>query len=381
MNNWNTFKLSEISTLIKDGTHGTHKDAESGPYLLSAQNIENGNIFIGESDRKISKSDFDTIHRGYKLQDDDILITIVGSLGRCAILKNYNDDFTFQRSVAIVRFYKTKILPKYAYYQFQTSLFQKELLRRENKGAQGGVYLGELAKIKMFVPDLETQQKVVQILDTINAEIVLIKNLILLEKKAFSSLLQIISKIPNSSLCQLGGIAMIKKGVQLNKENLLTHGIPVINGGIEPSGFTSDSNTEANAITISEGGNSCGFVNFQIEPFWLGGHCYTITPNEINKKLLYFILKGNERRIKRLRVGSGLPNIQKEDLKKIKISIPPFNKHENIVALLGAVENRINALNKLIKKEQSIYKYLLNHLISGDLDVSNIKLEKGKEQK
>ena len=359
--------LEKLATLIKDGTHGTHKNVENGPYLLSAQNIENGN------------KDFDGIHRSYKLQDDDILVTIVGSLGRCAILKNYSNNFTFQRSVAIIRFNKTKIIPKFAYYQIQTNAFQKELARRESKGAQGGVYLGELAKIQIHVPDSETQQKIVHILDTINAEITLTKNLIQSEKKTFSGLLQIVSKIPNSDLRQLGDIAIIKKGTQLNKESLLAHGIPVINGGIEPSGYTNDSNTEANTITISEGGNSCGFVSFQTEPFWSGGHCYTIKPNKINKKLLYFILKDNERRIKRLRVGSGLPNIQKEDLKKIKINIPSSNEHEKIVTLLNTSEDKINVLNILLEKELLIYRYLLNHLISGNFDLTNIKLGKEKE--
>ena len=31
--------------------------------------------------------------------------------------------------------------------------------------------------------------------------------------------------------------------------------------------------TGGNAIAISEGGNSCGFVQFMTEPYWCGGHC------------------------------------------------------------------------------------------------------------
>lgn len=380
MNSWQKSLLGKIGTLERG--KGLQKDdfTESGVPC-----IHYGQIFThysGFTDKTISHVSPETAKNCTTVQKGDVVLAMtsenVQDLCKSTVWLGNTDIVTGGHS-GIFRHNQS---PKYLGYYFQSEYFN----RQKAKYAKGTKVIeinpeDILNRIKIKLPDLETQQKIVQILDMINAEIALIKNLILLEKKTFSGLLQIISKIPNSSLCQLGGIAMIKKGVQLNKENLLTHGIPVINGGIEPSGFTSDSNTEANAITISEGGNSCGFVNFQIEPFWLGGHCYTITPNEINKKLLYFILKGNERRIKRLRVGSGLPNIQKEDLKKIKISIPPFNKHENIVALLGTVENRINALNKLIKKEQAIYKYLLNHLISGDLDVSNIKLEKGKEQK
>ena len=51
---WEQRKLGEVLSLLKDGTHGTHQDAEEGPYLLSAKNIKNGQIIIDDSsDRKI----------------------------------------------------------------------------------------------------------------------------------------------------------------------------------------------------------------------------------------------------------------------------------------------------------------------------------------
>ena len=49
-----------------------------------------------------------------------------------------------------------------------------------------------------------------------------------------------------------------------------------MNGGVEPSGYYNDYNVEANTISISEGGNSCGYVQFNTFPFWSGGHCYSI---------------------------------------------------------------------------------------------------------
>ncbi|MFQ3801031.1 hypothetical protein ABLV96_02780 (plasmid) [Staphylococcus equorum] len=34
---WENNNLKDITTLLKDGTHGTHKDVENGPWLLSAK--------------------------------------------------------------------------------------------------------------------------------------------------------------------------------------------------------------------------------------------------------------------------------------------------------------------------------------------------------
>ena len=72
-------------------------------------------------------------------------------------------------------------------------------------------------------------------------------------------------------------VCLIKKGEQLNNLDLESAGdYPCINGGITPSGYTEKWNTKANTITISEGGNSCGFVNMLRTDFWSGGHCYSL---------------------------------------------------------------------------------------------------------
>lgn len=85
--NWELCKLGDELALLKDGTHGTHTDSLVGPYLLSAKNIKNGKINITNEDRKISQDEFDRIHSRFSLKKDDILLTIVGSIGEAAILR------------------------------------------------------------------------------------------------------------------------------------------------------------------------------------------------------------------------------------------------------------------------------------------------------
>ena len=62
---------------------------------------------------------------------------------------------------------------------------------------------------------------------------------------------------------KLGEVAVISKGRQFNKRDMLENGTyPVINGGILPSGYIDVFNSEENTITVSQGGASAGFVNF-----------------------------------------------------------------------------------------------------------------------
>ena len=99
---WESSTLNQITSILKDGTHGTHKDSKEGPWLLSAKNLKNNIISINEDDRKISKVDFDRIYKNYNLKRGDLLLSIVGTIGNVAIVKD-PENIAFQRSVAILR--------------------------------------------------------------------------------------------------------------------------------------------------------------------------------------------------------------------------------------------------------------------------------------
>ena len=153
-------------------------------------------------------------------------------------------------------------------------------------------------------------------------------------------------------------ICDIVKGQQKNKDTLTKSGkYPVINGGISPSGYDNEFNTDANTITISEGGNSCGFVNYLTTPFWSGGHCYTIMKihDTINKMFLYQFLKKNESNIMALRVGSGLPNIQKSTLQKFQISLPCLEEQEKIADFFTALDEKITLIDAQLS-QLNLYK-------------------------
>ena len=113
---------------------------------------------------------------------------------------------------------------------------------------------------------------------------------------------------------ELGQVCIIETGTQLNKEKLLKDGLyPVINGGVEPSGFWNEYNSSENSITISQGGASAGFVNWQYSPFWVGAHCYVVKniSNEVNKRFLFHFLKKNQTRLVSSQQGAGIPSLSR----------------------------------------------------------------------
>ncbi|MEE0060561.1 MAG: restriction endonuclease subunit S, partial [Acutalibacteraceae bacterium] len=61
---------------------------------------------------------------------------------------------------------------------------------------------------------------------------------------------------------QLKDIVSFSKGNQIKGDDLLDDGLyDYLNGGVLPSGKWNSYNASKNTVTISEGGNSCGYVN------------------------------------------------------------------------------------------------------------------------
>lgn len=241
----------------------------------------------------------------------------------------------------------TNINKEFLYYILKN--LENKFISLSQTGSQANLNTNLINKTKINMPSIKEQEKIANFLTCIDQKIELMEKEINKQSKYMKKIREIIlnDNSDNSNKVQLKEICIINKGKQLNKTNMINDGkYYVLNGGKTPSGFINSWNVPENTISISEGGNSCGFVNYNVQKFYCGGHCYYLTniSNEIDPLLLYHCLKMNENKIMNLRVGSGLPNIQKKDLEKYKLYIPTKN-HEKITYLLNNINLKID-LNK-----------------------------------
>lgn len=153
---------------------------------------------------------------------------------------------------------------------------------------------------------------------------------------------------------RLKDIAIHSKGKQINGIDLVENGrYNYLNGGINPSGKWNEFNNEGNTITISEGGNSSGYVNYMVEPFWCGAHCYYLYGVKGNSKYLYYALKSKQEEIMRLRTGTAMPNIKKSTLSEFS-----FTYDNNVVEQAKVVQ--------ILEKTEKIIGNLRAQLIELD---------------
>lgn len=147
---------------------------------------------------------------------------------------------------------------------------------------------------------------------------------------------------------KLKDITKFSKGTQINGKNLIEDGAySYLNGGINPSGKWNEFNVAENTVTISEGGNSSGYVNYMNEAFWCGAHCYYLYDGPKNSKYLYYALKSQQERLFRIRSGACMPNIKKYDLGNFIIEYEEDEtRQEEVVKVLEKCELLIEDYNK-----------------------------------
>lgn len=180
-------RLVNLTENITDGEHSSVKNKKgSNYYLLSNKNIVSEKIQISEKDREISKESFLKIRNRTKLEENDIVIGTVGTLGNSAIIEETPENYDFQRSVGVIKCNKKLIHPRYLFYFFQLNHFKKQLNDRKNITTQGGLYISDLRQLEVdYFEDLSYQEKISDFFYNIDRKIELNKKInISLEKMA-----------------------------------------------------------------------------------------------------------------------------------------------------------------------------------------------------
>ena len=162
-------KLKEICENITDGSHNPPSGIEGSEYLmLSSKNVFNDKITL-EEPRYLSEEQFLVEDKRTCIKAGDVLMTIVGTVGRAAVVTNDIPKITLQRSVAVLHPISDVCNSRFLMYLLQS---KKKFFEQEAHGvAQKGIYLKQLSEISVSLPAISQQEDIVDKLDRINKTI------------------------------------------------------------------------------------------------------------------------------------------------------------------------------------------------------------------
>jgi len=393
---WPTKKLGELLILNDPGIWGPpiNKPGE-GVFILRSTNIlEDGSLDFREiAERKVENNKIKNLY----LQNGDILLEKSGGgpeqpVGRVAYFIAPDDQkYIFANFIQRLR-PKTDLINNRFLFFYLFFIYRNGLTQRFQSQTTGirNLNLKLYFKIKIPLPPLEIQQKIVERLDAIKKAQELNDKQIELAEELFQSLLHReldpkgkkweVKKLGEITKIESGGTPSTKKteywngdilwltpkelsnfeGIEIydTKRKITKLGLDHSSAKILPIGtvlLTSRAPIGYVAIAGKPMATNQGFKNFICDEKLL------------NNKFLYYFFKNKAKEIQSLGRGATFGEVNKEIVFNIKIPLPPLETQRKIVEKLSAVQEYKKKLIDQKQKLQELFESVLNKSFEGEL--------------
>lgn len=373
------YRLGDIIKEIIDYRGKTPKKlggnwAKSGIKAISAKNIKTGKIVQPETIRFVDEK----LYKKWMKQEVEkgtVLITSEAPFGETFYWDTEEKIVLSQRIFGLK--IKQEYNSKFIYYYMSTKKFQDELRARATGSTVIGLRQPELLKCKIIIPDREVQDKMVEILNTLDKKIELnnqiednlyeegnelLKNDFILENKK-ENLSQIIKfvkgKKPN----------YISTNKQAGYEKYLT--IACLKGQELKYADKNNMVMSNNDLLMVMDGASSGEVYYGGQGI-VGSTLSRIDciDNNYISEFIFFSLKYYKDLIQSKNTGSAIPHADKVFIGSLEIPRLDIEKQEKYKVLLSKIQHNQNE-NKIL---ENLRDTLLPKLINGKIDLDKIKI-------
>lgn len=234
---WEQRKLSEISD-VRDGTHDSPSYLSDGHPFVTSKNVKDGYINYDDV-QYISDEDFEAINKRSKVDMNDILMGMIGTIGNLALIRT-EPDFAI-KNVALIKDTK-QVSYMYLYHYLQSSSAERQLLSGLDGGTQKFVSLKNIRELNIMVPSEAEQLKVGNFIESLDHLITLHHRKCEETKKLKKFMLQKMfpkkgGKVPDIRFDgftddweqrKLGELGSLKNGMNFSKE-AMGIGFPFVN--------------------------------------------------------------------------------------------------------------------------------------------------------
>ena len=396
---WKLIRLDEFCDSVRDGTHDTPKPTEKGYPLVTSKAIRRGKVYLDEC-YLISQKDFDKINKRSLVERWDVLMTMIGTVGRLLLVKD-KPDYAI-KNIALFKI-GNELKAKWLYYYLKMSSVQNYFEMIANGTSQHFIGLGHMRKLK--IPDVTvSSMKITSILSTYDS---LIENntkrIRFLEKMAENLYKEwfVRFRFPGHEKVEMENglpkgwkIKRIKDYGRIETGKTPSMQVPEYYGGkylfIKTPDMHGGVFVCSTEETLSELGNktqpkkllpplsvmvscigSAGIVALNAKSAHTNQQINSIIPSDIaNIEWLYFTCKDLKSTIELFgATGATMTNLSKGKFEKLKVLEPPITLrsvfHEKVSSMFKLIL-KLEYKNTLLARQRDL---LLPRLMSGKLEV------------
>ena len=321
MSKWESIFAKDYCESVRDGTHDTPKPvAIGGKPLVTSKHIKNGEVDF-KSAYHISLEDFDKINERSRVDKWDVLMSMIGTVGECAVIKE-EADYAI-KNLALFKMGGDKNRALWLYYFLRSPMGQGQLRANYKGASQQFVSLTQLRNLEIPLPPLPVQRRIADILSAYDD---LIENnrrrIAILEETARLAYSKCFGGMGRCRTTTLGEIAPFVRGKVITQKNAVHGKVPVVAGGLDPAYFHNMANTGVPVITISGSGANAGFTRMYFEPIWASDCSWC---DKSKAKYFYFsycFLKDNADALRNLQQGAAQPHVYPKDINALEVALP-----------------------------------------------------------
>jgi type I restriction enzyme S subunit len=170
---WEVVSLEDVSLRIRTGPFGSQLKkselSENGIKVYTQENILKNDFSLGNL--YISNEKFEKL-KTMEVKPGDVLLTIRGSTGYSAIFPEGAERGIIHTNLAYIRVKRSLLLPKYLSLLINDHpSIKSQLITLSSATTLGALYVKNIKKIKIPLPPIHEQQKIAEILSTVNKKL------------------------------------------------------------------------------------------------------------------------------------------------------------------------------------------------------------------
>ena len=166
---WDVESLGKVCD-VRDGTHDSPQYLQESPYILiTSKNLVNGKIDYSNVNY-ISEEDYIAINKRSQVDDGDIIMAMIGTIGNPIIVKLEERKFCI-KNVALIKFFNESLVSNKYIHSLLNNDSYLSFIKSQNKGGtQKFVALGTIRKLPIPIPPLSFQQQFAQRIELIEKQ-------------------------------------------------------------------------------------------------------------------------------------------------------------------------------------------------------------------
>lgn len=159
---WESIVATQFCDSVRDGTHDTPKQTSEGKRLITSKHIKYGQI-LSEEGYFISEKDYESINRRSEVDQWDVLMSMIGTVGEAAIVKE-KPSFAI-KNVALFKC-GDAVKANWLYYYLCSDEGKGQLFGKQKGASQQFISLTQLRDLQIPNPCSDTQRRITNILST-----------------------------------------------------------------------------------------------------------------------------------------------------------------------------------------------------------------------